>query len=625
MPFTFPDPTVTPEFTAANGITYSWDGEDEKWVVKAYKTGDGGTPGKESQPYIDFSQFAVLSRSSRYDYDPIFSTNPIAEYTWEYQINLDTVADATAWVKIDTLDPAILTSIGWYGSMSQTHLRLNKMDPAAETLYPNAQMRFRVESTLNGITNEEITCPLYAWDAGECPYTLEVNQLEERVARGEDTQEVIQETISEALNTQQSIQTEQAVQNSQINALETQLQLLAQSKAVGRWTYRRRIEGASIRPPATATFYGTDKNDPTGAVLTSWQNLQLLMIDKTDKDGTVFTFSDFEEGDKLEILATDGSSGCFGTVTNNPNIESYGNMLIAVERSNGGPVEETEYLLNVYRPGVNAGDVDMDVLDNRYLIKAGDEMDSGAYLTFNDAGQKFQNAAGEKQGYIYTASPKLIQITTYNGNQFKITCRDGDPGGGRTYLDAKTANSSGTGGEDSGYRLRLYHLADPTEELHAANKRYVDSKTSSGAKLIRWTCLSGSGSDGLEAGQFRQRSSGASDSTNKTWQIWIAYKAKDLEGNERRWFPENSNALNTSSGIEYFENLSGQIVSINDATTGAIWGTGVIKDNHPIFNKSSINYCYIECHHFKSYEISMSYSTNRYYITLSPYLPQFYI
>lgn len=34
MTFTFPNPTVTPEFTAANGITYSWD--DDKWVVKTF-------------------------------------------------------------------------------------------------------------------------------------------------------------------------------------------------------------------------------------------------------------------------------------------------------------------------------------------------------------------------------------------------------------------------------------------------------------------------------------------------------------------------------------------------------------------------------------------------------------
>ena len=34
----FPDPNVTPEFTGANGITYSWDATDGKWVVKGFST-----------------------------------------------------------------------------------------------------------------------------------------------------------------------------------------------------------------------------------------------------------------------------------------------------------------------------------------------------------------------------------------------------------------------------------------------------------------------------------------------------------------------------------------------------------------------------------------------------------
>ena len=34
MPFNFPDPQTTPEFTANNGITYRWDADDSKWQVK---------------------------------------------------------------------------------------------------------------------------------------------------------------------------------------------------------------------------------------------------------------------------------------------------------------------------------------------------------------------------------------------------------------------------------------------------------------------------------------------------------------------------------------------------------------------------------------------------------------
>ena len=36
MAFQFPDPNVTPEFTGDNGITYSWDATDGKWVTKSF-------------------------------------------------------------------------------------------------------------------------------------------------------------------------------------------------------------------------------------------------------------------------------------------------------------------------------------------------------------------------------------------------------------------------------------------------------------------------------------------------------------------------------------------------------------------------------------------------------------
>ena len=36
MAFTFPNPNTTTEFDAPNGITYSWDSVDGKWVVKGF-------------------------------------------------------------------------------------------------------------------------------------------------------------------------------------------------------------------------------------------------------------------------------------------------------------------------------------------------------------------------------------------------------------------------------------------------------------------------------------------------------------------------------------------------------------------------------------------------------------
>ena len=89
-------------------------------------------------------------------------------------------------------------------------------------------------------------------------------------------------------------------------------------------------------------------------------------------------------------------------------------------------------------------------------------------------GLHFKQTDGTKKSYFYNASENISQWTVYNGTQLKVTARDGDPGGGRTYIDIKTADSTGAEGEDTGYRMKLYHVADPTGDFQAANKRYVD-------------------------------------------------------------------------------------------------------------------------------------------------------
>ena len=323
------------------------------------------------------------------------------------------------------------------------------------------------------------------------------------------------------------------VHSGQINALETQVQLLAGVRAVGRWTYRRRVESNSPRPPADSCFYGTHKDD-ISTILRNWSDINLLMINKTDLDGNTFAFSQFEEGDKVEVIASDGSSAVYGTVTNNPSNDVYANMILAVERSNGGPVEEKEYLISAYRPGSSNGNVDLDILDGRYLVKTGDEMsgvleihDPGRFKMMNGDGEEtykifpsgvletkneiridrsgtqqclvikkdgtprinmtadgytsfFDNGGlkfmegGQKLSVLYRASDSITQWTAYNGNGIKITARDGDPGNGRTYIDIKTVDSNGTQGDDDGYRMKLFHVATPTDDFHGVNKKYVD-------------------------------------------------------------------------------------------------------------------------------------------------------
>ena len=309
----------------------------------------------------------------------------------------------------------------------------------------------------------------------------------------------------------------QGVQDSQINALETQLQLLAHVKAVGSWSYKRNIT-TSLRPPSRATFYGTHKGGATDKVLEYWSDAKLLMIDKTDLEGTTFTFSSFEPGDKLEILAKDGSSACFGTITNDPNQESYGNMTIAVERSQGGPAEDTEYLISAYRPGSNMGNVDLETLDERYLIKGGDTM-KGAFGVARgnpaDKDKQFQVApnSGDHSTNVYAFNGGDLRFRTAPGNDTEnyktlLNLKSGGPKKGSVSLYGNVDVDTSNGASDSGFRLKgafkvkgdgeglsgtnmfeavpetgVKYFGPVTDDEHVVTKEYFEENATTGFKI----------------------------------------------------------------------------------------------------------------------------------------------
>lgn len=316
----------------------------------------------------------------------------------------------------------------------------------------------------NPAPNEEwtndTTGVTYKWD-GERWFIVASFDESSLVSQSEfEVDQKRQDDITDsALVVQGSIQSEQSVQNDQINALETQLQLLAQTQAVGKWDYKRNISGSSPRPPSGATFYATHK-DGADTVLLNWADARLLMVSKTDKDGNVFTFTAFQEGDKVEILAVDGSSLCVGTVVNQPSQEAYGNLIIGVERSQGGPSENKEYVLSVYRPGANGGDVDLDVLDQRYA--------TSQYVDEGDQGVK--DYVDEQISNIPEYEPAPVDdMMTLTGTQLLTSGswriqQANSTGGTYSYISIDTDE------------LKLYHLKEPTASHHAATKKYMDDK-----------------------------------------------------------------------------------------------------------------------------------------------------
>ena len=75
---------------------------------------------------------------------------------------------------------------------------------------------------------------------------------------------------------------------------------------------------------------------------------------------------------------------------------------------------------------------------------------------------------------------------SFDGGSHSIRMLDGtklrftgsDPGNNqRTFIDIKNELSSGTEGAEDGYRMRLYHLSDPTNPYHASNKNTLTNQS----------------------------------------------------------------------------------------------------------------------------------------------------
>ena len=307
-----------------------------------------------------------------------------------------------------------------------------------------------------------------------------------------------QDDLERLFVTKPQFNADQGRQDNQINAVETKVELLAQARAVGKWKYNR-TANTSVRPPLTKGFYGTNKSGVSD-VLLNWQDLNLLMIDKTDLDGTQHEMVSFKDGDKIEVFNTNGSDFMLGTITSAPTQESYGNAVISIEHTNGGPKEDDVYLISVYPPG-SGMEVDMDALDNRYIVKTGDEI-SGNLTFTKGVGTVWHDNAGNKMGTLHRASNNTIQYTASNGKAFKITGKDAG-GTAKTFIDVQNTDSTGTEGTD--YALHLYHVASPTSDYHGVNRKYVDNKCQEIADKITspirtWKYKPGGGNPG--SGEF---------------------------------------------------------------------------------------------------------------------------
>ena len=111
---------------------------------------------------------------------------------------------------------------------------------------------------------------------------------------------------------------------------------------------------------------------------------------------------------------------------------------------------------------------------DNYVQKNGDTMTG--HLNFDLAGIGIQFKNGNTVfGDLKRLDSNTLVLRAEDSKAFKIQARDSS-NNSRTFFDAQTNSSSGTQGADSGYRCKIYHLADPTNDYHAANQRYVKAQ-----------------------------------------------------------------------------------------------------------------------------------------------------
>lgn len=555
MAFIFPEDKA--DFTAPNGITYSFDGT--KWVTKTFNAG-GGEAGKESTPYVDWQQFKVIERTDRYDYDPLFDTNPIAQTAWEYQIDILGSGD-TGFVNIVDLSDSIKSDIGWYGSMSVSHLRLNKT-AAQERIYGSAQVRFKITTELNGVENVEYSCSLPAWESGECSYPSSLAALTQRVSEGEEVQEQIKHAVQEGIEEQNKIKL----------GLE-ELQVTKGSVA------RYKIAGTSI---------GVAGRDGelyvNNAVAADVGAMSFAPFDLNGQPLKPCNVGDIIELVEAVALATVGEVTRYRIVSGEPqalNVEY-------LSGTNDFVVDEFQEVYIYPQNEVGASKDYVDAQDATKVSKSGDTM-TGALTVQNTV--LLSHDDGKKQLKLSpNHSDYFTNIYAYNGGgmRFRVAPENAE-------TDYKTAVSIAyvthtVDGNTYPVETAVNWLRNPTQPHHAANKAYVDANSGGGGgiKLDLWT-YKGPKSDGnsLGDGEFASKKLAGG-----VLELYLGRR------NSRGVFYHPTPANSTA---EYYHQVTqssqnGSPLTITQQDGRCVWFAETKK---LIFNKSSANYSVIEAIHYR--------------------------
>ena len=273
MAFQFPDPSVTPEFTGANGITYSWDATDGKWVVKGFpSTAAADTPFVGKYRIVHPDDFTGEAGTVGLKTASYSSTDK--EANWNAP-NAQEIRFASH--DLNNFPFGHFKQSQASGPTHQKTLGLQNAKPDARDSYNNYLSYVIIrEISFNGF---EVS----AYSGAQ--YFREGDILYFRTPSREQAADkaYVDEKVDELQN--------------EIVELEEEIDAIAPSVERGIW--RMTLSGI-LSGPGLITFYdGTFGNgNPTGLFTAA----QSIWFHETDTDGTPHGFNNVEPGNLLELF-----------------------------------------------------------------------------------------------------------------------------------------------------------------------------------------------------------------------------------------------------------------------------------------------------------------------------------
>ena len=335
MAFQFPDPNVTPEFTGDNGITYSWDATDGKWVIKRYAADFDDRYVNEKGGDTMEGQLVINGPRKAGD-DP---DNP----------------DLVSSVKVLNIDNAQNSSLQLrHGNNAKVYIGDTDVAIASDIKVVRAAGSIvkTDDADLMNIVGEEVS------------YTGKIENEKNLVTKKyvDDADEVLRQSII---------------------TIDEELESIAPSTERGQWAHEQASD--PFRPPNSGKYFlikgitaasdigfaqfTEDYTEATGAVFSS-----------TDNEGTSHTWSDVEADKLIDLLDKPDPDGLFGTITEiDTTTHSTGAAIVLWDtiQSVGSPTNNEPYLTNVKIFSAPTGGT-----ASEFVLKSGDTMPGPNPLTF---------------------------------------------------------------------------------------------------------------------------------------------------------------------------------------------------------------------------------------------------